>query len=233
MASLRPREEDLDTFFRAFVAQMKWPIQLLTGNKAKIFAQHCMNQTESGSIVKLVMGISEELDYGLVAMRAKDINPFLEYRSLINSGKFYQFIHAICPYVIDPWNLLATDSVINCYYRDFGDLATCPSTYSGLIKLFAGMFNYRISAFNASKVDLKPCDICHETVHSHQVFGFCMICRCVVHFSCMKTWVQTKSKPTFQCILCQTEFKNQNLMNSKEGFVIVYQSLISSDWNQF
>lgn len=50
-----------------------------------------------------------------------------------------QYIHAICPYVIDIWNIKNNHNVLLCYYKDFGELVKCPNRIAVLRSLW---FNF-------------------------------------------------------------------------------------------
>lgn len=47
----------------------------------------------------------------------------------------YKYVHAICPYVIDRWNLVNI-SVVECYYKNTGDLVQCPNTFGEIFRLW-------------------------------------------------------------------------------------------------
>jgi ribosomal protein S10 len=40
----------------------------------------------------------------------------------------YKYIHAIGPYILDPWNCTYSHGVFRCYYKDGNELTECPLT---------------------------------------------------------------------------------------------------------
>lgn len=46
-----------------------------------------------------------------------------------NENNEYKIIHAICPYVLDIWNVVYNHRILLCYYKYFGELTKSPNIF--------------------------------------------------------------------------------------------------------
>src|SRR5438876_392855 len=58
----------------------------------------------------------------------------------ININDKYRYIHAIAPFIFDVWNMSNNHNELTCYYKDMGDLKTCPKSLAELCNLWDRAF---------------------------------------------------------------------------------------------
>jgi hypothetical protein len=136
-------------------------------------------------------------DFPPTILLAKQADALLlqsQTESLANSENLYKFIHAICPFVVDPWNYQTNHSVLLCYYKDFGELIKCPS-----IQCVSSYWMFDRNSFTDSKaVKIDDCMICLEPVLLTQRIGRCKNCLKTIHGLC--------GDNLHKCANCQIEF---------------------------
>mgnify|MGYP001352881531 CR=1 FL=1 len=111
----------------------------------------------------------------------------------------YKYVHAIAPFVYDIWNLSNVDSVLDCYYRDFGKLTECPSTHQKFFSIWSKQNNFNNDAIDV----LGKCCICLNEMQLHTIPLFmCLACRQIFHYDCYE-----KSKETIgsKCPICRAQ----------------------------
>jgi hypothetical protein len=117
----------------------------------------------------------------------------------------YQFIHAICPFIFDPWNIVNRNSVLLCYYKDFGELTDCPDSVASLFELWKRIRGASLTWI--SPFDAGDCINCEKTISSREQFVQCRKCKLFYHLKCA-----CNKK---QCQACEAEWIKEDLHKNK------------------
>ncbi len=91
-------------------------------NKYTVLYNVCINKT-----AKQVEHQMRTVFGKVVMIRAKYADKLLSAIANTKPEKEqYKYIHAIGPYILDPWNCTYSHGVFRCYYKDGGDLTELP-----------------------------------------------------------------------------------------------------------
>jgi hypothetical protein len=160
-----------------------------------------------GDIYAMLCGLSEIPPAVLWAKQADQLLTEIFSKTPINDR--YTFIHAICQFVIDPWNFTTNDMVLLCYYKDFGDLIRNPLFKSKIVKYWTKIkFNSSV-LHDLTEFIISECPVCTEKMTSREVICRCDTCGGIVHFDCLKKYFE-QTDHTFECILCRSKWEDDD-----------------------
>jgi len=100
-------------------------------NEFKIILNNCKDKS-SGELFCILDG---QRDFFPCMLPAKYAVQLLD-QCTQNVTDSWRYIHAIPPFIYDVWNFPDKYSVLDCYYRDFGDLNKCPNDTKALYQLW-------------------------------------------------------------------------------------------------
>lgn len=147
-------------------------------NEFKILLNSCKDKS-SGEIFCILDG---QRDFSSCMLPAKYAVQLLD-QSIQNAvTDSYKYIHAIAPFIYDIWNFPGKYSVLDCYYRDFGDLNKCPNDLKYLCQLW-GRCIRPMAVSNLNSVYLCDCK-CGEPIELHDNKVRCSSCLKYSHKSC-------------------------------------------------
>lgn len=118
-------DNNLDKLLTTFSDAVNVPYIIVNSeNKYTVLKNVCVNKTP-----KQVEHQMRTI-FGKTAMlRAKYADKLLSAIADIQpEANKYMYIHAIGPYVLDPWNCKYNHGVFRCYYKNGDDLTQCPLT---------------------------------------------------------------------------------------------------------
>ena len=104
------------------------------------------NPTEFHLLLTLCRGLKPDkihhtlngkLDFKPCILPAKYANQLLDecMNGDIESEK-YKYIHAIGPFILDPWNMPNANNVFVCYYKEAGNLTKCQNNHESLFGMW-------------------------------------------------------------------------------------------------
>ena len=99
-------------------------------------------------------------------------------------------------------------SVLDCYYRDFGNFKTCPNSSEHLFATWERCINSYFS-YDLSQTKIKDCNRCTNGIYLRDKKVRCKTCLTYMHLTCLPI-----NCP--HCSLCHMElFPNNLILNSK------------------
>lgn len=176
--------EHLEDIFEIFKVSTGFANAILKNhNKFKILLKICEGKS-SGYIFCMLDG---QNDFPATILPAKYADELLtQCLASHQSNIQYQYIHAICPFVLDPWNMKTNNTVLKCYYTDFGDMVTCPNNLNSLANLWCRSIHHYFTN-NTTDEFLSLCEECDVSVMLHSPKKLkCKNCSTYFHFDCMK-----------------------------------------------
>lgn len=145
--------------------------------KNKQLLELCKNKT-SGQIVCILDG---QTNFPPVLLPANYADLLLSQVLADNQANQYKYIHAICPFVYDLWNIKTNNNVLKCYHTHFGELIKCPNSFTELTDLWSrsirqylieGVSNETLSYCSHCNVDVMlqsknklKCKSCYKYYH--------------------------------------------------------------------
>lgn len=127
--------EILEELFETFMKTRDHEFKLVkTKNMRETLINMCKNKTPNE--IKGILNGNNDFFGCFIYARDADIilNQFISSNKYIDVS---EIINAVCPFVIDVWNLVNDHSVLLCYYKDFGDLVKCPNDEKRLYELWS------------------------------------------------------------------------------------------------
>lgn len=101
-------------------------------NKYNVIKNVCINKTPA-QIIKNIKTIFGKIPF----IRANFADKlFANIVSIQPYSEQYKYIHAIAPFILDPWNCQYKDSVFLCYYKYGGELDKCPLIMEKIISIW-------------------------------------------------------------------------------------------------
>lgn len=160
------------------------------------FIEFCKT-AKPDQIVHLLAGFTDDLPATTLA--AETVNKILPYHDSVSKDA-YKYVHALCPYVHDRWNLNKDKCIggsfgglVDCYWRNMGDLTYKPqlNEFAKLVlsSLTSG-FTFSITQSKMSNDSgLKCCVVdCYDDAirytGSYYNGYICTNCRSAYHTSC-------------------------------------------------
>lgn len=109
-------------------------------NKYNVIKNVCINKTPT-QIVKNIKTIFGKTPF-IKANFADKL--FINIVSIQPSSEQYKYIHAIAPFILDPWNCEYKDGVFLCYYKYAGELDKCPLIMEKIISVWLNSSSFLI-----------------------------------------------------------------------------------------
>jgi len=137
----------------------------------------------SGEIFRILDG---QTDFPPVLLLAKYADQLLSQMFADNNDKdHWKYVHAICPFVFDLWNIKTNNMVLKCYHTHFGELVRCPGNVVELFRLWnRSMNHYMVEGVN--DVKLSECDVCGDEVMLKSKNKLkCKSCYKYSHYGCI------------------------------------------------
>ena len=180
-----------------------------TDNKAKALVAACSGK-DSGEIFAILDG---HRDFPKCLLLAKYAYVLLvQCFKNTDETKRYTYIHAIAPFVLDIWNFPSEFGVLDCYYRQFGELNKCPIDQKKIYNLWRRADNPYFK-HDLSDAKLCKCLMCNKTLRIRDNLIKCKKCLSYMHKTCL---VFVKGKDT-KCKKCGVIFP---LIPSNFGHII-------------
>lgn len=221
-------EDKMSTYWFNFVQLTRLPYRTLdSDSKLKMLVNICQDLTPQQVYWTLhglmpdkwpfpVVLWAHEADALFLALQAKRKNP--------DQPLNYQYVHAICGFILDIWNVKFESSVMDCYWRDMGELTSIPGTLEKLVGLWtilnkpmrgSGLAPGLPDPSNLDKKTCQSCILCEGPLLAHppkqqlgKAFVRCKTCETTVHVSCVAS-----SHPS--CSGC-----NKSLITEMDNFQI-------------
>lgn len=231
-------DSSLVALFNDFCQVYKLKFTTVTDNQSNVLAT-TLSQLASGQLAAHLRGLRD--DFPAMIMTAKQACQLL---SLCNQRlvaeataatttasmedenaiqhKQYTYVHAICPYIIDPWNIhkhceltLGNSnwaSLVECYYVGVRKTTT-PTSYEKLYELWlplvSGQFFNRDLNYNICE-----CVICYNDISNKEAMIECCQCHKFYHVNCVMT--SFKAMSTARCPSCRLDWDgSRKLVDSK------------------
>lgn len=176
---------DIKKMYELFNEIWNKEYKFLTINKLNILS-NLVKEKNSGEIYAILQGyICDWFPTILMANEADTLlNTIAEYKFNGNNNheSMYKYVHAICPFVCDIWNIKNQNSVLLCYYTNFGEMS-CPSTLKSLFSLWTRIINY-MSLANLDVCAMSVCSFCKKNVMLQQEIIICSSCSQIHHKNC-------------------------------------------------
>jgi hypothetical protein len=154
-----------------------------------------------GEIMKLLCGGSELETSALLASTGDRIldQVYTHGNSL--------YIHSICPWIIDPWNLVSNNNTVVCYYKEFGEMKV-PLTKAELHKIWSTKFVLnRDLSWKFPDTCIWECCICMDKITNAGINNKgvvkCVKCREKFHRTCMEKAIVAAGM-TLACPKCRS-----------------------------
>jgi len=135
-------ETNLNDYFKYYMIEHEKKnkyILIDKQSKYEIFKSIVKKYCDSGeNLRKFMLGTYE---FPIVFMKANFSDKLLDYllrRTKITNQYFGNYVHVVTQFTIDIWNMVPKEDIgiIDCYYRNFGELTECPSTLEEIIVLW-------------------------------------------------------------------------------------------------
>jgi hypothetical protein len=195
-------EDKLVEIFNAFKKQTGLRHRLLDDKQSIALVKSC--KTLSPNEIYLTFSGFRDFPPSIIRAKYADLLLMLLADRMTDKDKDeYRYIHAICPFVIDRWNFLSNKSVLLCYYKDLGELRSCPATVAKLYDLWSS-FKGQFGRPHLKDEDITDCIICSEMIKANQQAIICNTCNTTNHKECLQTWIKTKRE--LKCATCQTVY---------------------------
>lgn len=122
---------------------------MMTDKLNNTLLEQCKNKSPT-EIRNIING---KTDFPPVMLFAKHADLLLAQCVAFNDNHYdnSNYVHAVCPYVVDPWNFVNNDSVLLCYYKQFGELDKCPMNIKTIYNIWSsalGMSDYTEDQIN-------------------------------------------------------------------------------------
>jgi hypothetical protein len=158
--------------------------------------------------VEISFWLAGGMEFPPCTLTAKQADELLEQ----TGTETYQYVHAICPFVIDPWNYRTDDRVLLCYYKDFGELTEPPMSLDelkGRWKMFSkpNPFDPKFimqDVYFGSNFTLCDCCVCLEPLGCMRNVWRCGSCLKFLHVGCMREWAKKTGEPFVTCPHCNS-----------------------------
>lgn len=175
--------EKIYEIFDRYCAEKKIKHQFLASeNHFKLLLNLCKNQS-SGEIFCILDG---HRDLPPTVLYAHQADKLLEQIFSENDDKeTWRYVHAVARFVFDVWNMKCKDGVFMCYWQDFGELRSCPSSYNKLKDLWNRIqSNYLFQVDNAL---VDACKVCENDMKLSEQLLRCKYCYKCCHLVCFRT----------------------------------------------
>lgn len=184
--------------------------RLLSNNEFKQLQILCQNKT-SGAIFKILDGLT---DFPATILYAKQANKLFDkiLEEHPDDKNPYKYIHCICSFVIDPWNLRDDLSVLVCYYKETGYLSKCPNNIEKIHTIWKNI-KIQWGRHNISGEPIYNCPTCDITVFTDQKWLRCKYCHWPHHTDCAVNQYNAGMLKCYKCrktLHLQSVDKNQN-----------------------
>lgn len=191
--------DHLEEIFNDFKTKTGIKYKLIKNvNEFKILLNQCKDKS-SGEIFCILDG---QRNFVFCSLPAKFADQLLDQCMQSNVDPHeYRYVHAIAPFIYDIWNFPSKNSVLDCYYREFGELNKCPSNIKDLYSLWGRCMN-PFAINNLTNVDLCKC-VCGETIELHDKKIKCSSCFGYIHKYCL----------TGKCPMCNADWLSESAKN--------------------
>ena len=189
--------------YEQYRLEEKWIYRLVSTGRFRILKNLARGLGPLATSFLLCGGSGEFMPCALTAHQADEL---LEQSGVDN----YRYAHAICPFVIDPWNFQTSDGVLLCYYRDFGNLLAPPLSLGQLKtswKILSFIHPYLPKSFmvydvSCDRSELETeCCVCLEPLNNIRHSWRCPECLIFLHGTCMTAWI-TNHPTNYRCPHC-------------------------------
>ena len=212
-------EDNLENLFEIFVKETKINHKLLKNPaEFKILLNLCKNKT-SGEIYAILNGYREFFPCFLPAKFADEL--ITQSIENIKDDEKGQFVHAIAPFIFNIWNIYTRISLLDCYYRDFGDLNKCPKNYQ---KLYTLWYRAIKSPFrkDLTRTVLCKCKLCYCAIFTNESLTKCLSCHGFLHINCCLNFIELNLDNGILCPICNGKWTiENNSITDYGGFLIV------------
>jgi len=182
--------------------------KLLDNKQFVMLKKQCENKS-SNEIYLILNGFYDFPKIILYARQADELLTMI-YKVLIIRDDIIDYIHAICKHVIDPWNLTFDNSVLECYYKDLGQLTKCPTKIKDLEKHF---FFGSVYMSKYANIVIKTCTYCSKDIRTSQNIIKCKNCNFILHTHCYFS-LTLKNKCKYDCTNCNKEISSSDFTKS-------------------
>lgn len=223
--------------FGEFCQSYRLKFTTVTDNQFKPLAA-ALSQLASGEIAAQLRGLRDDLlamvmtakqacqllslcNQRLVAETAAAATASKDNENAIQH-KQYTYVHAICPYVIDPWNIhryyeltLGNSNwanLVNCYYVQ-SRKTTTPTSYKELYELWLPLVSSHRFDFDLD-YNICECVICYNDIDNKDAMIECCQCHKFYHIKCVTA--SFKAIPTARCPSCRLDWDgSRSFVDSK------------------
>lgn len=211
-------DHNIASIFKLFKKENKIKFKLIKSEtEFKIILNLCKNKN-SNEIFLLLNGLTDILRPSVLYAKHADILLTQCFES--KKDEQFKYIHSICPYIIDIWNIKNNNQVLLCYYKDFGELVRCPTNIDRLIMLWSRMIKPQFIP-NFSNNIINICSICLENVKIYDRSIKCLHCNKFLHYNCFIKFLETTTTLDFKCPSCKTNWRNKTF-NDNEDYIFFH-----------
>jgi hypothetical protein len=204
-------EEDIKELYNQYIIETKIICKILSKNEM-ISLTNILKDKTPEEMYATFMGFR---DFPAIALLARQADILLTnaFEKCADSDK-WRYIHAICLFTIDPWNLENKDGTLLCYWKNFGELKN-PKLGEKIKKYFNLDYGVCMSSFGLSNIKIYDCPICLEEQNSRDDLVQCRVCRKICHMKCAIEYWETSGKHRI-CVNCREKGVDTAYANGKK-----------------